>query len=67
VVYKPLQSAVSRRTCDHVKPFTLNANGWRVFGAESAFFDHFAIFSKANSSYSEFGGVFWGKEEGVSY
>jgi hypothetical protein len=34
---------------------------------ESASFGAFAIFILANSRYSYFGGVFWGKEGGVSY
>jgi hypothetical protein len=42
-------------------------SSWRVFGAESAFFDIFAIFSEANSHYSEFGGVFGEKRRRVSY
>ena len=36
-------------------------SSWRIFWAESANFDFFAIFSEVNSHYSEFGGVLLGK------
>jgi len=42
-------------------------SSWRFFWADSDIFDHFAIFSKTNSSYAEFGGVLGKREEGVSY
>jgi hypothetical protein len=40
----------------------LYAIGWRVLGGVRQFW-RFAIFSLANSRYSYFGGVSWGKEE----